>query len=508
MNQAQTSTPGNVNHNELMTSARDDEIDLKQLFLSIWSGRGLIAGVALALCLLVGIFFGIRFLSFAGYSSHDIQLRFTFPGAEKGLYPNKSKFQLSDIISNQVLNSVYDKYKLQSSDLTPSDFINNITIRPAAINREFIDAKYKSRLSSKKISQAEIEGLEAAYKLELNTASHRSAILSYSSTNQDVLSKQIIERILFDIPVIWSELAIKQHGVLDLPVISTNAIEISELKNEEYAIGTALIHDSIKLLQNSLEELQSNQRIALVRDPASGMTIKDLRNQLKTFQSYRLEPLDTLITSQQAYRDLSTVKIYLKSKLQTLEDDLDKTLKKANIYKTAYSEHTQSSNNLRTGFKPSSGTNTELGDAFIGQLLKLGDEASESKYRQQLTSEQIKLKLEAEDLKTEITILKRQLSGINKTSNTSSDNSIPARYKKVITEFSSLTNSYNQLINLIRAHTLSNTGSLFETLNSETEITDFNKIQLKRVIIATVAALFIGAMIGVFITLLRNSKES
>ena len=507
MNEQQRITPNQINHEDLALLAREDEIDLRQLFLNIWSGRGLIVGVALAFFLLVGIFFGFRFLSFAGHNSLEIQLRFTFNGAEKGLYPNKTKFQLSDIISNQVLNSVYDKFKLEESGLSQSDFISNISIRPAAINREFIDAKYKSSLESKKISQAEIEGLEQAYKLELNTASHRSAILGYTSTHQDVLSSPLIEKILFSIPDIWSDLAINQHGILDLPVISISAINISELKNEEYAIGTALIGDNIKLLQDSLDVLEKNERVALVRDPTSGLTIKDLNHQLKTFKSYRLEPLDTLITTQQAYRDLPTVKIYLSSKLQTLEDTLNQTLKKADIYKIAYTEHTQSSNNLKTGFKSNSAAKTELGDAFIGQLLKLGDEVSESKYRQELTAKQIELKLEAEDLKTEITLIKRQLTGIKRTTNTPTDNTIAARYQKTVTNFSNLTNNYDQLMTLIRTHALSNNGSLFETLNSETKITSFNKVQLKRVIIVSIIAIIIGGMIGIFITLIRSSKS-
>jgi len=488
-------------------SIDNDEIDLGQLFHTIWAGRGLIAGIALALCLLVCIYFGMRFLGFTGHSLQDIQLRFTFNGAEKGLYPNKTRFQLSDVISNQTLNVVYEKFKLSDSGLSQTDFVENISIQPAAVNRKFIDAKYKDRLNSKGLTQTEIEKLETAYKLELDTASRRSAILSYTSYKQDVIPEQLIEKILFDIPSTWSRLAINEHGVLDLPVMSVSTISIAELKDEEYTIGSALILDSIVRLTESLEILEKNKRIALVRDPQTGLTIKDLKHQLQTFNNYRLEPLNTLISTKNAYRDLSSVRIFLESKSQSLQDELDKTVQKAAIYQAAYAEHTISSKNLDASLQSPAGTNTEIGDAFIGQVLKLGNEVSESKYRQKLTEEQINLKLRAEDIIAEITLLERQLASLSKTNNDPESVSVADLYNKTVDNFSGLTDSYNTLMELARAHALSNNGALVEILNSNAVVTAFDKIQLKRVIKIAIIALILGAMIGCFIVLMLKVNK-
>jgi hypothetical protein len=482
-----------------------DEIDLTQLFQKIWSGRGIIAAVSLAFFLIVGIFFGLRFLSFTGHNTHEIQLRFTFNGTEKGQYPNKTQFRLSDIVSSQTLHIIYEKYNLKGSGLAQTDFINNISIRPAAINRAFIDAKYKSRLGGKGLSQTEIAELENAYQLELAAASHRAAILTYTSYQHSVIADALIEKILFDIPAIWSRLAINEHGVLDLPVISVNAMHINTLKDEEYAIGTARIRDNILLLTASLDLLGSNERIALVRDPQSGLTVQDLNTQLQTFKNYRLEPLNTLITSQQAYRNQTTVKIFLESKLQSFQDQLDKTLQKASIYNTAFKEHSKSSINLGAGLRSPTAT-TEIGDTFFAHLLKLGDEVSASKYRQELTAEYIRLKLKAEDIKIEITLLNRQLRGIKKPIKKSTTIIIDEIYEKTIAEFLALSHSYSQLMTLARIHALSNNGSLFEALNNKASITSFNKIQLKRVITTAIVALIIGAMMGIFIALLRKTN--
>jgi hypothetical protein len=509
MNKSQATDPTYINKEDAShESFENDEINLSQLFFTIWSGRGLIAGISLALFLLVGIYFGTKFLGFAGQSSHDIQLRFTFNGSEKGIYPNKTKFQLSDIISNQTLNIVYKKYKLADSGLSQADFISHISIRPAAINREFIDAKYKTRLGSKGLSQTEIEKLEKAYKSELDTASYRSAILSYADYSKSTIPNQLIEKFLFAIPTTWSTLAINEHGVLDLPVISASAMNLAELKDEEFIIGTALIRDNIKLLASSLLALEKNERIALVREPKSGLTIKDLSNQLQTFKSYRLEPLASLITTKQAYKDLATVKIFLQSKLQSNEDTLNNTLQKAAIYKAAYDEHALLSKNMDAKLQAPTSTKTEIGDSFFGQLLKLGDEASESKYRQELTAKQINLKLQAEDIKAEIIIIKRQLAGLKNKSQQKTENTpIADTYLKTINSFEKLTRNYSLLLELSRKHALSNNGSLFNILNSSANITRFDKIQLKRVITMAIVALIVGGMIGVFITLVLRSRK-
>ena len=190
-----------------------------------------------------------------------------------------------------------------------------------------------------------------------------------------------------------------------------------------------------------------------------------------------------------------------------LQDRLNKILQKAAIYKTAYDEHAKVSSNLGAGLKSPSATKTEIGDTFFAHLLKLGDEVSESKYRQTLTQEQIDLKLKAEDIKTEIVLITRQLKGLKKPQKVTAGISIAEIYDKTINDFSNLIHSYDQLMELARKHALSNNGALFETVNSEAEITSINKIQLKRVLISIIVALIVGGMIGTFISLLRKTKH-
>jgi len=500
----------NNDHENRQYVVENDEIDIGQLIKTIWSGRGLILGVSLGFFLLVGIFFGIRFLGFDVHRTQDIQISFPFNGAEKGQYPNGTSFQLSDIISSQILSIVYEKQKLSDSGVSLEDFTNSIAIQPDAIDREFIDTKYKARLSAKNLSQAEIEELESSYKAELTTASHRSAIISYNYSKYDRIPPQLISKILFDIPDTWANIAVNQHGVLTPPVVDKKALtDVNQLQKEDFLIGTALMRSDINTILSTSGLITSNERLALIRDPISGLSLVGLINRLNKFDTYSLEPLKNIITYDNIYRNRVQTARFIRSRLETLTDNLELINRKISIYLIAYQETLAASRNYGVGLQLPKGTQTEaqLGDAFLGQLLKLGDELSESTFRKYLLEEQIKYKLQAEDLNTEIIKVKRQLAGIKKTNNGSQKATLTHEpYDKAVEEFMSLMDDYDRIIKVIQQHVLTNKGALYESLNSTARVTNFSEIQIKRIIVFALVALIVGGMVGVFIALTRKAS--
>lgn len=480
-------------------------ISLASLLVIIWSGKKLISILALGLFIVSSVFFSSRFYSPGSNQYHTVQLQFTFAGAEKGLYPNGTQFNFSDITSAQVLKSVYNKYPLINQQLSLEQFMGKFIIHPAVIQRSAIEARYRDELNSGQLSQTEISALEKTYKTELSTRSQRSASLSYLSNSPEPLERELIEKILIDIPLIWSRLAINQSGALDLPIISQSSMDLARLNSQEYEIGLALIHDYKKLLKNSLSILNQNQNAELILDPETGLSLRDLNNQLDRFETYQLNTLDKLVTNQHAFKDLKITKAFLLSKLQSLQDRLRNIRHKADIYKAAYQEHSQLSDNFRANFQPLSGTNTELGDAFVSQLVKLGKKISESKFRQQLIDQQITLTLKAEDLKAEITLLKRKLSGLNEHKvNSSAQININDLYLKAINKFIEISNHYTKLTTIAKFHNLSGRDSLFELLENEAITTSMNLIQFQRTATAGLVALLVGAMFGVLIVLVRE----
>jgi len=481
------------------------ETSLKSLAHTIWSGKKLISILSLCLFLIASSFYSSHFYSLSGSQSHTIQLQFTFPGAEKGLYPNDTQFNLSDIISAQVLEPIYKKYPQINQSLSLQAFMGNFIIHPAAIKRSAIEAKYRNKLEAESLSQTEISTLENAYKTELSTSSQRSAYLSYQSHTSESIKPHLIEKILLEIPFSWSRLAINQNGVLDLPITNTLSMDLNKLNNEEYTLGLALIQDYIEQLKNSLSILNRSHNAELIQDPETGLNLRSLNNQLERFESYQLNTLDKLVTNQHAFKDLKSTKAFLLSRLESLQDRLHNTLSKAQIYKIAYQEHTQLSGRHRAYFRPVSGTSTELGDAFISQLVKLGKKISESEYRQQLTSMEIALTLKAEDLKTEITLVKRKLSGINEHSeNSLTPENINNLYLKATNKFIEISKRYTRLADIAKHHKLPEGNSLFELIENKVSTTSMNLIQFQRTAMAGFVALLIGVMLGVLIVLGRG----
>ncbi len=499
----------NNNLENRQVAFENDEIEIGQLINTIWSGRGLILGVALGFLLLVGIFFGSRFLISSEHRTQDIQISFPFSGAEKGEYPNGTGFQLSDIISSQVLSVVHEKQKLSEMGISLEGFTNNISIRPAAIDREFIDKKYKTRLSTEDLSQAEIEELESGYKAELTIANHRAALLSYSYGSRDLISSQQIGQILFDIPETWASITVNEHGVLTPPVIDIRALSSAEeLRNVDFLIGITLMKGDTKAMLTASNLVVGNDRLSRIHDPVSGLSIIGLVHRLQKFDQFHLEPALNLISSKNIYRNAAYIEVFLNSSLQMLTDQLNAIEKKVAIFSNAYQETLAASRNFGTGLQLPRGTTTEtqIGDAFLGQLLKLGDELSESTFRQYLLEHQIKLKTQAEDMNVEIVQLKRQLAGLKINGHELEDSTFEP-YEKAVEEFMTLVVDYDNIINLVRNHVLSNTGALYESMNSTARVSSFDKIQMKRIIKLALVAWILGGMVGVFITLMRKSAN-
>ena len=256
--------------------------------------------------------------------------------------------------------------------------------------------------------------------------------------------------------------------------------------------------------------ITDNERLSLIQDPISGRSVVGFGSRLEKFIQYRLEPFRALIITKNIYRDVDSIDNFLKSRRQTLEDQTNEIDRNISIFSNAYRENLLASRDYGIELQLPTGTQTEtqIGDGFLGQLLKLGDELSESTFRQYLLEEQIKLKFQKEEIITEIIKVKRQIFSQDFENGGIKSTSEYEPYEAIVKEFSSLIDDYGKVVGLVQKYVLSNNGALYESLNSTARVTNFDKIQLKRVIMAALVALILGGMVGTFITLLRKAGRS
>ncbi len=499
-------------HQQFLVADDDDEIRLADLVRVVWRGRGVIAGTMIACMLAVASFYGMRFLTVPSFNEYSISIRFAFDGAEKGEYPNGSPFLLSDILSTRIVSQVFKEFELDKTGLTTEEFSSRLTIQPLAINRMFIDARFKERLGVKGLSRAEVEDLEQAYTLELNAAVRGAAALRYIAPSRDPIPRTLIEKILFRIPEVWSTIAVKEQGVLDLPVTTAHSFNIDMLNDLEYVTAVALVRDDLRRMDESLKRLGEDDRLALIRDKVEGRNLFDLRKDIDTLLRYQVEPTAQLVTSLGLVRNRAVASNFLESRLQEINDRVEEMGRMSRVYQDALQAQSQAS---AVGVYPTmpagGGVQTQLGDQFLGQLMKLGDQISESQYRQSLLDSRIDLDLKMQTYLTDERIFRRQLDQINSTTDKSQESNqsgdAMASLERLFRDFAGITGSYGDLLESARTHALSSTRSLYELMQGNVRASETSMTQLRKLGMLVVLGAFVGGIFGVFALFIRSAMR-
>lgn len=495
-----------------------DEISLRQLFAPLWYGRGIVVGGAMLFFLIGASIYGYRFLKVPERVEFYTTIQFSFDGLQNGQYPNGTQFRLSDVISTQVLSRIYRRLELDRYGLTPEGFANRVTIRPYAANREFIDAKYKGSLASVKLSQTEITDLEQAYTAELNSALRGGAKLSFYSSLQDKIPNVAVFELLNQIPEEWSEVAIRERGVLDLPVVTARAFSVEELGSIEYVSALWRVRSDVERLDADLDRLAADDRVSLVRDPESGSNVFDIRKQLDVLMRFGVEPVTSLVTEEGVAKDARRARSFLEARLRILRDKQDELRRKGLVFARAFDTHKAAdlrAERVATTGSGMVGQQAQLGDEFIGRLLKLGDEVSEAQYRQSLTKSRIDFELKSEEITTEILAVERQLDGLNgrdgRDGNGSLDALVKAEVSKVSKQFGKQAKAYEGLIEAARQVGLSDTRSLYELTTETPERRGSYRSQLTRALVSSAVFAAIGtafSLIAAFVwSLLRRRLQ-
>ncbi len=386
----------------------EDEIDISELFNKLWFRRkSILAFVFLAAVVALGV------MSIAMFANAPVQryseiLQFNFPTAEKGLYPAGQKFSYNDIVSAKVLSEVYARNKLDEHGIKKDDFIDAISVNPYAENSEFIQKKYQSLLANKKLSRPEIDALEKAYMEELRAAQSRFVRLSLIDNNLSGLDKILTQKVLTDIPYIWSRIAIKELGVLDLKIAGADFYQKGLTEHFEYVQALEYLKDSAKYLTTALNTLVKDDIGGLVKNPKTGLSGSDLQVQLKNLSTFEIEPLFSTVTNLGITRDTEKTLIYLRNTILSLEDQKLVLENKAKNMEQVVVQYDKG--NLIKNGQAQAGLNgglTQLDSSFLDKFTSLIQEKNDQAFKQGLLKQRLALQQKIEDIEGNIIKFKR-----------------------------------------------------------------------------------------------------
>jgi hypothetical protein len=391
----------------------DDEIDFALIFRNLVKEKKRFLKNGLwALGIWVCTFIVYMLVTFNPSSTYSLVLSLNFPQAAQSKYPNGNPFSPSDIVSNTVLEQVWADNNLEKNGISLQRFQKSINAIPFTGEINFIDAKYKGMLSTKNLTRADIERIEAEYRSEVAQASSKNIKLILESKS-DSYSMVVASKVLNDVATAWSKTAIEKIGVSRSPVLDSLSLN-EQIKTESPFIVVNYLNDMVYKAQTLILQMQQDPNSNSYRDDKTSANLAGLLNKLSEIANYQIDQLDAFVAINTKISDLE--QLQAQYKIQELQEQRKVLLLKAESNQRALAEYTGARNLGSSAAEPrgrsgsSSDSGVQISGDAITKLFSLATESKDAEYRQRLTSERIALEGQANDLNLRIAKLERRIS--------------------------------------------------------------------------------------------------
>ncbi|MEJ2693157.1 MAG: hypothetical protein P8166_08900 [Candidatus Thiodiazotropha sp.] len=489
----------------------EDVIDISELFNKIAVRWRFILGLVLIVSVFTFGVLGVFLLIDTPEKRYAEILQFNFPEAAQGSYPSGQKFSHNDIISTKVLEEVYRNNGLQQHGLAFEQFVNAISANPFSWNERFIQAKYTSLLASNKLTRPEIESLEAKFTDELNASQSRFVRLSFLQSELQGIDPMLVEKILADIPKVWSRIAIQELGVLDLKVAGASFYQPQLIDRFEYLQALAYLKESGDALSDALEALIDDEIGGSVRGKVSGQSAQDLQIQLKNLLLFEIEPLFASVTNLAITRDKVVAMNYLENTIRDLQDEKDVLMQKADNFSRVIEQYT--SHPSQGGVSGNSGERGGLAQydgTFLDKFTALIEDKNDKVFQQKLLNEQLTLMQKVEDLQGKITKFKRARQRLEDSETTLSQGvrqGVISDIAQARAGFERVLSTYEELLSVRNEQVLGNLGNLYKITNNALIVESGFGARLKRMVLITVLAGVLALMAAMTISLFRPAPS-
>ena len=486
-----------------------DEIDLGKFFANFWSKR-LVVVVFVVLGFAVG---GVQGL-FSQASSFTntvatVHVKLNFKGAELGEYPNGSKYAPTDVIASKVLSRVYRANSLDDYGIELEEFVSAVNAYPWIPNQAAMDAKYADLFSEKKLSALDRQKLDEQYQQETRNSNGRFLMLQWSGDSAAKVSKAVAQKVLADIPKQWASVSIQEYGVLDLEVVVPSKLDQYLLDTVEYIVVGDYLRDFARQLKVAALALQQDAVVAVLKDEQTQSTVGDVGKLILNLENFHLSTLQRMFLIAPPRSNAETASLYLSSRQRELEEKIAEAERKSEVINRIYREYTDSAETKSASTQNAADKNgnlsPQIGDDFLTKLMRIGDELSDAKYKQDLLKERKELSFEAAELTTE----KQRIEAI--VSTMSQSRSVQAIGNRepldksvsyVVSELSNYAQTLDRINLMARAAKLGKVGSLYEVIRAP-QVTSSSVGALKAAVKSALFGLLGGLFLGIFVAFIR-----
>src|SRR5262245_13979273 len=128
------------------------------------------------------------------------RFQFTFPGVERGRYPNEARFTINEILDPAILDQVYNELDLNRFGVRHEAFYSAFSIRPFSPTEGEVVDLFRQQLADRRLTFVERERLEQQLRNRLEAASQGAAELSLTMPGPLVLPPEVGRAIVQRVP--------------------------------------------------------------------------------------------------------------------------------------------------------------------------------------------------------------------------------------------------------------------------------------------------------------------
>lgn len=410
----------NESPNSAVRDPASDEIDLRELFAAIWETRVPVVLTVLGFSVLFWIVAIVSGAQQQAVYSWEARIQFTFDGVEDGRYPNGTEFSVNDLLSPVVIRTVFDRNGLSDFGLTLAEFSSGLAIATESPTRAFIVARYQSLLERPDLVRGEIQELEQEFSAALQRASRGQALLTLTLhedlfPSDSVVSDELAGKVLMDIPRIWVESLREEGG----PFSERITLYGPEVLDPLFVQSDALLHvdileEQFRRLWENIDQLDSLPNSGLVRDPETGLRLRDIRAWLsalhrENFKNLRHHSLVYAARSADSIDEVQRRMNEMRQERDLLERRADLSYEAMSVYSGDWNGMGE----LQDDAPEDAGPFSRRRDVYypsehlLEQLMRIRPGGEDAQFRQELVQQGLSYRLEAAELDMQIAELER-----------------------------------------------------------------------------------------------------
>lgn len=346
----------------------------------------------------------LAFLIYLGSPSQKVTslpFRLEFEGANRGEYPNGTKFSTTEITATPVLLKVYKENDL-ARFLNFERFSRAIFVLESSQAYEALAREYQARLSDAKLNPVDRERIQKEYELKRASLSQSGYSLNFlSSKETGTLPASTVKKVLSDILGEWANYAATQKKALQyrVSVLSPNIIQKpTGAQAADHILGVRILRSRIDKVLRNIEQIKEIPGADLARTAKEQISLDEATLRLEDIVRFRLEPLIGMIRAGGLVRNPTSTVRFLEEQLSYDTRELKEAEERTRVLRDALSLYTQKPANVfgdaDTGQRsndpsPGSGQTVmpQLGESFLDRLVSMTGELADREYRQKMVDE-------------------------------------------------------------------------------------------------------------------------